>query len=568
MKLLKLHIENFGKLSNQDIDFACGINQIYKENGWGKSTLTFFIKAMFYGMSAKTRGEDYKSERTRFMPWQGGIYGGYIIYQIDGKEYKVTRTFAKTPEGDTFELLDKSTNLIEKNEMKPLGEHIFGVGVETFTMTVFFSQLDFKSSLNDSISSSLVGLDRYQNDLDKVDKAIKILKENKSGLKRLIVGKSDLERLKLSFNENNSKLIKLNDEKEGQLEKEQDLIKELENYKSRFDFEKEKISYQELKFQEKVELESQVNQLNNQLNQLKNQKSSQRNDKKDNSKLLLLGLFISLAIAICFLVIGILNVVSIVVGIAISLAMFIASGIFLYFSLRKRNRKQNNSDDFSNEIVNLEHKLIDKQSSLAKLQDAIYPDRRELDNLSDKIKAYEMQLLQIRHNKENIENLIGRYIEENDVLENKINQTTSINRENEEKIDLIDRTIGYLTKARENVSSRFVGDINNDFASLLDNFNIDKDRFVVDSKWNVLENSIVGMKSFEFSSQGYKDIISLCQRLILIRKIFKGERPFIILDDIFVNLDDKMLKLAKDLIKSISQQYQIVYICCNERSKI
>ena len=568
MKLLKLHIENFGKLSNQDIDFVDEINQIYKENGWGKSTLTFFIKAMFYGMSAKTRGEDYKSERTRFLPWQGGIYGGYIIYQIDGKEYKVTRTFAKTPEGDTFELLDKSTNLIEKNEMKPLGEQLFGVGVETFTMTVFFSQLDFKSSLNDSISSSLVGLDKYQNDLDKVDKAIKILKENKSGLKRLIVGKSELERLKLSFNENNSKIIKLNDEKQGQLEKEQDLIKELENYKSRFDFEKEKISYQELKFQEKVELESQVNQLNNQLNQLKNQKSSQRNDKKDNSKLLLLGLFISLAIAICFLVIGILNVVSIVVGIAISLAMFIASGIFLYFSLRKRNRKQNNSDDFSNEIVNLEHKLIDKQSSLAKLQDAIYPDRRELDNLSDKIKAYEMQLLQIRHNKENIENLIGRYIEENDVLENKINQTTSINRENEEKIDLIDRTIGYLTKARENVSSRFVGDINNDFASLLDNFNIDKDRFVVDSKWNVLENSIVGMKSFEFSSQGYKDIISLCQRLILIRKIFKEESPFIILDDIFVNLDDKMLKLAKDLIKSISQQYQIVYICCNERSKI
>ena len=568
MKLLKLHIENFGKLSNQDIDFVDGINQIYKENGWGKSTLTFFIKAMFYGMSAKTRGEDYKSERTRFLPWQGGIYGGYIIYQIDGKEYKVTRTFAKTPEGDTFELLDKSTNLIEKNEMKPLGEQIFGVGVETFTMTVFFSQLDFKSSLNDSISSSLVGLDKYQNDLDKVDKAIKILKENKSGLKRLIVGKSELERLKLSFNENNSKLIKLNDEKQGQLEKEQDLIKELENIKSRFESEREKISYQELKFQEKVELESQVNQLNNQINQLKNQKESYSNDKKDNSKLLLLGLFISLAIAVVFLVIGILNVVSIVVGIAISLAMFIASGVLLYFSLRKRNGKQNNSDDFGSEIVNLKHKLIDKQSSLAKLQDAIYPDRCELDNLSDKIKAYEMQLLQIRHNKENIENLIGRYIEENDVLENKINQTTSLNRENEEKIDLIDRTIGYLTKARENVSSRFVGDINNDFASLLDNFNIDKDRFVVDSKWNVLENSIVGMKSFEFSSQGYKDIISLCQRLILIRKIFKGERPVIILDDIFVNLDDKMLKLAKELIKSISQQYQIVYICCNERSKI
>ena len=539
MKLLKLHIENFGKLSDLDVDFDSGINQIYQENGWGKSTLTFFIKAMFYGMSAKTRGEDYKSERSRFMPWQGGIYGGYIIYQVDGKEYKVTRTFAKTPEGDTFQLLDRTTNLVEKFEKLPLGEQIFGVGVETFMMTVFFSQLDFRSSLNDSISSSLVGLDRYQNDLDKVDKAIKILKENKSGLKKLIVEKGEIDENKLLFNENNSKLLKLKEEKQSAIEKEKDLNNKLEFYTSKIEGEREKISYQELKFQEK----------------------------KGSSKLLFSCLILSLVFAIVFLVVGVLNVVNLPTSIAISIIMFCASGISFYY-LYKKSRNKQDSGDFSKEIENLEKRLIDKQSSLEKLQDAVYPDRHEIESLDDKIKTCQMQLMQIRNNIENIENSINRYIDDNDVLENKINEMSTINYENKDKITIIDKTIDYLIKARENVSSRFVGDINNDFTTLLDNFNVDKDKFVVDSKWNVLENSAVGMKSFEFSSQGYKDIISLCQRLVLIRKIYKTEKPFIILDDIFVNLDDKMLKFAKELIKTISLNFQIIYICCNERLKI
>ena len=52
MRIDKLHIENFGKLQNLDLNFNEGYNQIKKENGWGKTTLSIFLKAMFYGMSA------------------------------------------------------------------------------------------------------------------------------------------------------------------------------------------------------------------------------------------------------------------------------------------------------------------------------------------------------------------------------------------------------------------------------------------------------------------------------------------------------------------------------------
>ena len=37
MKIERLHIDNFGRLQNFDLDFAEGINQICNENGWGKS---------------------------------------------------------------------------------------------------------------------------------------------------------------------------------------------------------------------------------------------------------------------------------------------------------------------------------------------------------------------------------------------------------------------------------------------------------------------------------------------------------------------------------------------------
>ena len=55
MKLVSLHIDNFGKFNNFDLDFNDGLNQFVKDNGWGKSTLTAFIKVMFYGFDNFTK---------------------------------------------------------------------------------------------------------------------------------------------------------------------------------------------------------------------------------------------------------------------------------------------------------------------------------------------------------------------------------------------------------------------------------------------------------------------------------------------------------------------------------
>ena len=55
MQLKKCYVSSFGKLLDFTYDFSQGVNSIKEDNGWGKSTLATFIKAMFYGLSSSKK---------------------------------------------------------------------------------------------------------------------------------------------------------------------------------------------------------------------------------------------------------------------------------------------------------------------------------------------------------------------------------------------------------------------------------------------------------------------------------------------------------------------------------
>lgn len=93
MRIVSCHIENFGVLSNKNFDFDSSLSLIEGENGFGKSTLTYFIKAMFYGLEGDGKRDDIQNERRRFMPWQGGAFGGSLTFTVGEKTYTVTRFF-------------------------------------------------------------------------------------------------------------------------------------------------------------------------------------------------------------------------------------------------------------------------------------------------------------------------------------------------------------------------------------------------------------------------------------------------------------------------------------------
>ena len=102
MKIEYVKIENFGKLSNLKIDFTEGYNLLKENNGWGKSTLASFIRAMFYGFEGEGKHGIVENERKRFSPWQGGVYGGSLVFETKGKRYLITRTFGTKAKDDIF----------------------------------------------------------------------------------------------------------------------------------------------------------------------------------------------------------------------------------------------------------------------------------------------------------------------------------------------------------------------------------------------------------------------------------------------------------------------------------
>lgn len=137
MIIKECYIENFGKLSGFKKDFGEGLNVICTENGWGKTTFSAFIRSMLFGMESK-RAKD--SIREKYRPWQGGKYGGYIIFSARGKTYRIERYFKETESKDTFELFDCDTGLSCNDFTKDLGREIFKTDRDTFSKTAYIPQ--------------------------------------------------------------------------------------------------------------------------------------------------------------------------------------------------------------------------------------------------------------------------------------------------------------------------------------------------------------------------------------------------------------------------------------------
>lgn len=584
MILTKLHIENFGKLHNIDFDFQQSITQLLQENGWGKSTFTIFIKSMFYGLPAKTRGSEYKSERTKYMPWQGGTYGGYIEYKQGEDTFRVTRVFGKTPESDNFELFDYKTNTSIKEEKTPLGEELFGIGEESFKMTAFFPQLDFKSSANSELTANLTGVNKYQNDLANIDKAIKKLNEKRLEIKRQIPKKSEIEERRLKLGQIKSLKVSLSEE----IEKQRENLEKLEggnlSLNDKIAIEREKLKLQQDKYRNKSLIENKVQEFSTEINKLYFKQAEMQNKAIENlstqkenpfKKLL----YIMIPIAIILSAVAAILYAFDIIGIALLITIIILSIVLVVVTIvlyKRRSKFDKNEQkaailttDFKTKIDEINKELENLNAILKNdYADISLPESTTLDELLQKQSNLKGEYLSLNNKIMNLNADLDNAINQEEYMSSQIEEYKDKLITLEEKYSIVEKTIDYLLRAKDNVASRYVSSINSEFSNILSKFNIDAKRFVIDNQWDVKEQTSVGSKEFEYSSQGLQDIISFCQRISLINKIYKKEKPFIILDDTFVNLDDNMMQCAKEVTKELSKSYQIIYICCHSRCKI
>ena len=133
----------------------------------------------------------------------------------------------------------------------------------------------------------------------------------------------------------------------------------------------------------------------------------------------------------------------------------------------------------------------------------------------------------------------------------------------EEEYKLLTTTVKFLKQADENLKVKYREPLQQSLDKYLtyidgkNNAKID-----VDLKLTINENGVT--KEVDYYSKGYQNLYDICKRFALTDVLFTGEKPFIILDDPFYNLDDEKLNKALELIKNLSQEYQIIYLVCHE----
>ena len=177
MRLIKLHIDGFGKFTDFDYEFK-GINVIYEKNGYGKSTLANFIFAMLYDMD--------KIDRVRFNPINGNAYGGTLILNNNDIVYKIVRKFSSsTSSKSSNETYLYKNNILVEIGKKSIGELLFNLSKDSFERLVFIKNSELDLSKDSDIKNNLfgtTGIEERKIDevIDNIDKKISSLASTKS----------------------------------------------------------------------------------------------------------------------------------------------------------------------------------------------------------------------------------------------------------------------------------------------------------------------------------------------------------------------------------------------------
>ena len=176
MKILKIHVDNFGRLSNLDLTLSGGLNAWQEENGFGKTTLATFLAVMFYSFpDEKNRKLPGDSLRERYRPWQGGKYGGNLVFEDQEGTWTIIREFADSPVRDRLDILDRDGRKTERFGKFP-GQEIFGIDGESFLRTIFIRDNELRASVPDDVSARLGSLLDDMMDMNRYEDAMGRLK--------------------------------------------------------------------------------------------------------------------------------------------------------------------------------------------------------------------------------------------------------------------------------------------------------------------------------------------------------------------------------------------------------
>lgn len=88
--------------------------------------------------------------------------------------------------------------------------------------------------------------------------------------------------------------------------------------------------------------------------------------------------------------------------------------------------------------------------------------------------------------------------------------------------------------------------------------------FRMDADFNVHLLDAGEERSTELLSAGYRNLVELARRMAFVDAMYEEEKPFILLDDPFINLDPPKVEGGLRFLKAIAEEHQVIYFTCHE----
>ena len=137
--------------------------------------------------------------------------------------------------------------------------------------------------------------------------------------------------------------------------------------------------------------------------------------------------------------------------------------------------------------------------------------------------------------------------------------------EKQHRYNVICRTSEYLSRARASFTARYMEPVKESFDAYYAMISGGDDtEYMLDADLNITARECGAQRDTGFLSEGYQDLVGLCRRMAMIDAMYTDEKPFLLFDDPFVNLDGRKLEKALKFLQQISETYQVIYFTCHD----
>ena len=548
-------MENFGGLSGYHFCPEEPLEYLCAPNGSGKTTFAAFVCAMFYGLgSARTRKNLEEVPRKKYKPWQQGTWGGWIRFAAGTKQYRIERTFSEKEREDTFALIDLDTGMVSQDYTENIGEELFGMTKATYQATAFMSWNHMRVEVNENMRIGFfdgtqdTGLLKSKQAAAAIEAEYREYKKtgNRGELAQVT---EELNRLSMQEWELERQMKQLSEQK-------MPISLQTENTGEDIQEEKPGSSTTGLTAEEEERLAflddyfaaglNHTDGWEENLIKLREQKKECRSKIRQAKRLSVAAVFLAAAGVI-------LGILSMAVLQKQPAAVFGGlsgiAGVAVFFLLRRRTAQYKEQLEGLNGAEEKERTgaayakeyqtLSQKEEFYKQIHHAFQEQQRE-----EKCKMLEKQQIQVLQKKR---------------------QTGQQKKQIEHRMEVLEKSMQYLTEAKQAYISHMAKDLSEPFYAYLSAFDEELGRKV--QLHDTYEIGIVDhgiLRQMDYYSSGIKDVIWFCERMAFIQRLSVKEKPVIVLDDIFLALDNQMQKKAFNMIGRISQDFQIIYLSCHE----